>query len=138
MADPRLPESAPFEEKRPRFPRRIFSALTTLALVAGAGYFFAIPADKQDKATLGLHYLRGGDVKADPRKAVELFQEGARAGDRRCMFLLAQCCERGTGIAAAPEEARTWYLRAANAGDADAIAWCQGHGVPLKAQASTP
>lgn len=136
MADSQLPHHLPQEEKRPRFPRRILSALTTLGLVAAAGYFFAIPADKQDKATLGSRYLTGNEVAADPAKAVALFREGAAAGDRRSMRLLAQCCERGAGTPAAPEEARTWYERAAQAGDEDAIAWCQAKGVPLPAPAA--
>ena len=138
MADLHLPERLSHDEKRPRFPRRIFSALTTLGLVAAAGYFFAIPADKQDKATLGLRFLHGDEVKADPARAVALFREGATAGDHRCMFLLAQGLERGAGTVPVPEEARTWYLRAAEAGNEDALTWCSANGVPVSARPPAP
>ncbi len=81
---------------------------------------------------LGVLYMTGRGVPAaNPRKAAELFEKGARAGDGSCMFNFAQCLDEGIGVGKNGLQAQAWYRKAAEAGDERAADWCRKHGVPF-------
>lgn len=89
---------------------------------------------------LGVLYLTsdktdlGKDEAARTKKAVDLFQAGARQKNPFCMFLYARCFELGTGLAPSPSEASDWYGRAAAAGNRPAQDWCRQHGVSFASE----
>src|SRR5262249_25317216 len=72
------------------------------------------------QSNLGLCYLRGYGVKADPDEAVKWLSKGAGQGNLRGQFLLGNCCADGKGVKQDPEKAvRLWKL-AADQGDEEA------------------
>jgi TPR repeat protein len=71
---------------------------------------------------LGVLYVNGAGVPADPAAAASLFRQGAEKGDASSMFYYAQCLEAGVGLEADPAEARKWYEQAAAKGDTRAVA----------------
>lgn len=77
------------------------------------------------QGNLGVLYLRGEGVTADPVKAAGLFLEGAQKGNPFCMYLYAACLEDGIGLPASAEEAKKWYIQSAQAGHKPAMAWCR-------------
>jgi TPR repeat protein len=83
------------------------------------------------KANLGVLYINGEGVPKDEAKAVEIFREGTLKNNALSMFLLAQCLERGVGVAPDANEARAWYMQAASRGNPPAIAWCQKRSIPV-------
>ncbi len=84
------------------------------------------------KGNLGVLYMRGeGMAKKNQQKAVQLFLEGAEAGDPSCMFNYAQCLEAGFGVAMNLLKAKTFYKKAADLGHRDAVTWCNKHDVPV-------
>ena len=81
---------------------------------------------------LGVLYMTGRGVPAtNPKKAAELFEKGARAGDSACMFNFAQCLDEGIGTARNSLQAQAWYRKAAEAGDDRAADWCRKHNLPF-------
>ncbi len=86
------------------------------------------------KATgnLGVLYMTGRGVPAaNPKRAAELFEKGARAGDGSCMFNYAQCLDGGLGTAKNQLQAQAWFRKSAEAGDPRAADWCRQHGIPF-------
>lgn len=71
---------------------------------------------------LGVLYVNGAGVTADPVAACALFRQGAEKGDASSMFLYAQCLEGGVGLESDSAEARKWYEQAAAKGDTRAAA----------------
>lgn len=66
---------------------------------------------------------------ADIKAATELFRKGAEAGNALCMFFYAKVLEKGLGLPAPDKDsARTWYERAAKAGQQQAKAKCEEEG----------
>jgi len=85
------------------------------------------------KATgnLGVLYMTGRGVPAaNPKRAAELFEKGARAGDGSCMFNFAQCLEEGIGTAKNQLQSQAWYRKSAEAGDPRAADWWRRQGLP--------
>ena len=80
---------------------------------------------------LGLLYLYGEGVAKNPKAAAELFLEGAKAGDSRCMLYYAACLENGEGVSSNSLEATSWYRKAAEAGNEEAMEWLRKHKVPF-------
>jgi serine/threonine protein kinase len=93
---------------------------------------------------LGVIYLSstntelGKDEKARAERAVSLFKEGVNQNNPRCLYLFARCLESGTGVKADLKEAETNYRRAAEGGNADALAWCHEHKVTLSTEEEPP
>ena len=87
--------------------------------------------DLDAQGNLGVLYINGIGVKEDDKKAVELFKGGAEKDNALCMLLYAMALEDGKGgLPADIEQARTWYLRAAQARNLRALDWCKKHNVP--------
>ena len=83
---------------------------------------------------LGVLYITGRGMAApNPKKAAELFDKGARAGDSASMFNYAQCLEEGIGTARNQLQSQAWYRKSAEAGDKRGADWCRKHGVPFTA-----
>jgi TPR repeat protein len=81
---------------------------------------------------LGVLYMTGrGFAAPNPKKAAELFQKGALAGESWCMFNFAQCLDEGLGVGKNGLQAQSWYRKAAEAGDERAIDWCRKNTVPF-------
>ena len=81
---------------------------------------------------LGVLYMTGRGVPAaNPKKAAELFEKGARAGDSACMYNYAQCLDEGIGTGRNSLQAQAWYRKAAEAGDDRAADWCRKHNIPF-------
>jgi len=81
---------------------------------------------------LGVLYLNGEGVPApDDKKAAELFEKGARAGNPFCMRLFARCLEENIGVSRSLLQATNWYRKAAEAGDLGAADWCRKKAVPF-------
>jgi serine/threonine protein kinase/TPR repeat protein len=78
---------------------------------------------------LGLLYLYGEGVAKNPKAAADLFLEGAKAGDSRCMLFYADCLEKGQGVSSNSLEATSWYRKAAEAGNEEAMEWLRKHKV---------
>ena len=70
---------------------------------------------------LGVLYVNGAGVPADPSAACVLFRQGAEKGDASSMFYYAQCLEGGVGLDADATAARKWYEQAAAKGDTRAV-----------------
>lgn len=83
--------------------------------------------DLDAQGNLGVMYMIGDGTPANPQKAVELWQDGAKKGNPTCMFLLAQSLE-DPNVGNRPEEAKEWYLKAARGGNAAAIKVCKERG----------
>ena len=62
---------------------------------------------------LGLIYMQGADVPADPARGAELCRRGAEAGDADAQTDLGDFYRKGTGIPQDYASARRWYERAA-------------------------
>ena len=81
---------------------------------------------------LGVLYMTGRGVHGtNPKKAAELFEKGARAGEASCMFNFAQCLDDGVGVGKNGLQAQAWYRKGAEAGDERAADWCRKNGVPF-------
>jgi serine/threonine protein kinase/TPR repeat protein len=87
-------------------------------------------------ASLGAMYMNGvvpGSRGPDFKKGAEFFKDGAKKGNKGCMFQYARCLEKGLGVKANQLEAENWALRAAKEKYAPAIDWCRAHHVNLPA-----
>ncbi|MDX2081654.1 MAG: tetratricopeptide repeat protein [Terrimicrobiaceae bacterium] len=76
-------------------------------------------------ANVGVFYLHGRSVPKDPARALKIWREGSERGFAACMVNLAKAELAGTGTPRDPESARSWFISAARAGNAEAIAWCR-------------
>lgn len=69
------------------------------------------------KLLLGLSYAKGQRVRADPKRAAELYAEAAAKGNVHGQYQLAIAYEGGLGIGQDYRQAMTWYEKAARQGD---------------------
>lgn len=74
--------------------------------------------------------IANGEVPEHPEKdyakAAALFRQGAEAGNALCMYFYAKVLEAGLGVPSPDKEAaRTWYERAAHAGQQQAREKCE-------------
>lgn len=81
------------------------------------------------QGNLGVMYMNGETVEADPEKAVSLWKEGAEKGDEICMVFYATALENGAVGKPDKEGAKEWYRKAARLRNARAIDWCIQNGV---------
>jgi TPR repeat protein len=65
---------------------------------------------------LGLYYLNGRGVKADPKKAVIWFKKAAAQGNHLAEHELGEIYSFGMGVKRSQPEAVRWYKKAADAG----------------------
>ena len=71
----------------------------------------------QAMLALGDIYFTGrAKVKQNYRKAVDWFEKAAELGNGRAMFNLGLCYDGGFGVDKSLEQARQWYVNAADAG----------------------
>ena len=70
---------------------------------------------------IGLRYLDGQGIAADPVQALKWLQKAADAGQGVAQYRLGTMYERGQGITANPTLAAKWYLAAANQGNRKAM-----------------
>ncbi|WP_300528930.1 tetratricopeptide repeat protein [Maricaulis sp.] len=66
--------------------------------------------------SLGVLYLDGRGVEADPARALNLFRRAAEAGDGRAQNNIGLMYSRGTGVERDYEAAALWFERAAEQG----------------------
>jgi TPR repeat protein len=79
---------------------------------------------------LAVLHLKGQGVPApDQKKAAKLFEKGARGGNAFCMWGYASCLELGIGLDPNLLQAKSWYRKAAEAGDKKAVEWCRENSV---------
>ena len=83
-------------------------------------------------ANLGVMYMNGEGVAANPVVAANLFKQSAEKGNPSGMFYYAVTLWDGTGVRKDHKAATSWYKRAAQAGDRRAIEWCNQNKVPFK------
>lgn len=81
------------------------------------------------QGNLGVMYMNGETVPADPKKAVALWKEGAEKGDEICMVFYATALENGAVGQPDMAAAKEWYRKAARLRNARAIDWCIKNGV---------
>jgi len=73
------------------------------------------------EAIIGLKYLDGQGIAADPAQAVKWLQKAAEAGQAVAQYRLGTVYERGQGVAANPALAAKWYQASANLGNRKAM-----------------
>jgi serine/threonine protein kinase/TPR repeat protein len=84
------------------------------------------------QANLGVLYVKGLGVEKDPRRAMDLWKDGAeRLRSPACMLLYAVALEGGLLGERNPGAARDWYYQDAKLGNARALDWCRSNGVPV-------
>ena len=81
------------------------------------------------QGNLGVMYMNGETVPADPKEAVRLWKAGAEKGDEICMVFYATALENGAVGKPDLEAAKEWYRKAARLRNARAIDWCIQNGV---------
>jgi TPR repeat protein len=65
---------------------------------------------------LGMCYLNGRGIKADPKKAAICFRKAAAQGNHLAAHELGIIYQLGKGVKRSPPEAARWYQKAADAG----------------------
>ena len=80
-------------------------------------------------------YYHGEGVTQDNKKAVNLFEMAALAGDRESAANLAKMYEFGMAVELDLARAVKWYLKATEMGDrfsqfSASVMYCKGEGVP--------
>lgn len=90
------------------------AALPLLERAAGAGNVAAM-------AYLGIAYLNGEGMEAQPRLGVPWLRAAADAGDPRAMNALGVAYERGLGVNRSNRWAKHWYRQAAGKGYGEAM-----------------
>jgi localization factor PodJL len=73
------------------------------------------------EAIIGLKYLDGQGIAADPAQAVKWLQKAAEAGQAVAQYRLGTMYERGQGVTANPALAAKWYQASANLGNRKAM-----------------
>ncbi len=81
-------------------------------------------------ANLGVLYMKGEGIAPDAAAAAALWKKGAEKGHPRCMYFYA-CSLEEPGATNDPREARRWFVEAAEAGEPEALKWCEDHQVAL-------
>ncbi|MEM8643292.1 MAG: peptidoglycan-binding protein [Pseudomonadota bacterium] len=71
--------------------------------------------------TVGLSYIDGRGVKANPKTGSEWMERAARSGLAPAQYRLGAMYERGVGVTADIDTARSWYLAAAERGNIKAM-----------------
>ena len=69
------------------------------------------------EAIIGLKYLDGQGITADPVQAAKWLEKSAEAGQAVAQYRLGTMYERGQGVTANPALAAKWYQAAANLGN---------------------
>ncbi|GAB4169445.1 MAG: hypothetical protein Fur0032_07970 [Terrimicrobiaceae bacterium] len=85
----------------------------------------------EGQANVGVFYVNGWGTPKDPGKAMQLWKEGATLGDPTSMFFYAQGLEGGIHGKPDPSQAREFYIRAAQKGNASAREWCRKKRIEL-------
>jgi localization factor PodJL len=70
---------------------------------------------------IGLKYLDGQGIAADPVQALKWLQKAADAGQAVAQYRLGTMYERGQGVTANPASAAKWYQASANLGNRKAM-----------------
>jgi TPR repeat protein len=65
---------------------------------------------------LGMYYLRGHGVKADPKKAAIWFKKAAAQGEHLAEYMLGEMYRLGKGVKRSQPEAVRWYQKAVDGG----------------------
>jgi localization factor PodJL len=73
------------------------------------------------QTVIGLRYLDGNGVAANPGEALKWLSKAADAGQAVAQYRLGTMYERGQGVAADPAKAAHWYELAANQGNRKAM-----------------
>lgn len=73
------------------------------------------------EAIIGLKYLDGQGIAADPVQAAKWLEKAAEAGQAVAQYRLGTMYERGQGVAANPALAAKWYQASANLGNRKAM-----------------
>lgn len=106
--------------------RAAIPALDRLTAMANAG-------NAKAELVVGLKYLDGDGVAANPKEAVKWLERAADAGEPVAQYRLGTMYERGRGVAADPAKAIRLYLSAAGQGNRKAmhnlaVAYAEGSG----------
>ncbi len=91
------------------FPRDLPDALKWLEKAVAQDYAPAM-------TTLAAMYMFGDGVKVNGKKAVELLTRAIELGDGEALFVRGVCSEKGIGVEKDPEDAQSWYKKAAEKG----------------------
>lgn len=81
------------------------------------------------QARLGAMHMTGEAGAPNPRRAVQLWQDGANKGDVVCMLFYAKSFEDPALGPPDLNEAKFWYRKAAQKGNQDAVTWCRENNV---------
>lgn len=95
---------------------RLFSQATEMGSLEG-------------QANLGVMLVNGWGTEKNPQRALDLWKEGAEGNDPVSMYFYAVALEGGLLRDPRPDDAKTWYLKAAQKGNAPAQDWCRKHGL---------
>ena len=106
-ATPPAPAAAPAVKSAPPSTDKIAAAANTGNPVA--------------ETIIGLKYLDGQGIAADPVQALKWLQKAADAGQAVAQYRLGTMYERGQGVTANPASAAKWYQAAANLGNRKAM-----------------
>jgi len=98
----------------PQANRAVPLSTDKIAAAANAG-------DPVAEAVIGLKYLDGQGIPADPVQASKWLQKAADAGQAVAQYRLGTMYERGQGVTANPVTAAKWYQAAANLGNRKAM-----------------
>jgi hypothetical protein len=95
--------------------------------------------DARAQVGLALAYLRGQQVRADPRLALHWAGQAAHGGEPLAQYLMGALYHQGEGVAADPKLAFRWFTAAARRGNIKAmhnlaIAYAEGLGTDKDAQ----
>ena len=91
------------------FPKDLENARNWLEKAAAQDYAPAMTA-------LAAMYMFGDGVKVNGKKAVELLTKAIDLGDGEALFVRGVCSEKGIGVEKDPEDAQSWYAKAAEKG----------------------
>jgi uncharacterized protein len=98
---------------------------------AGSKYFYALSL----KDGLGIPSKNPKQARPLFEQAAAKFKEGALRNDIESMYLLASSLDQMDeidGSKAHYDEMKGWYVKAAEAGHPNSIAWCKDNQVPFK------
>lgn len=76
--------------------------------------------DLKAQAELGARYARGAGVTVDLKKAVSLFEAGAKRNGANAQYYLGTAYSMGVGVKQDPKQAARWFGKAAAQGHAGA------------------
>jgi len=111
---PKVQASVPPQATASQTPKSAAPSNDKIAAAANAGNPVA-------EAIIGLKYLDGQGIAADPVQAAKWLEKAAEAGQAVAQYRLGTMYERGQGVAANPALAAKWYLASANLGNRKAM-----------------